>query len=356
MSIPAGRHRQLEHALLDNIPDMAWLKDRDSRYLAVSATYLDVLGVSEADVIGRRPEEIWPADIAEIYLRTDHAVLRSGKRRRYEEARRGPDGTLRWYDTIKSPIRDDGNHIIGTVGISRDITKRKAAEAELIASREQLRKLSEFEQRAREQERARIARELHDELGQTLTAIKMDLTWMKDKLGEPALVSSRIERLIAIADRSVVDLRRIATELRPLILDELGLRAAIEWLTQTVAERSGLPITLVFDEGTAYGPDVSTAAFRIVQEALTNVLRHGAATGIEVRARNAGNALLIEVSDNGRGIDRSASTRGRLGLAGMRERARLLGGSVAIDGKAGAGTTVRVRLPLEPRARRKATR
>ncbi|GEP10097.1 hypothetical protein MGN01_19420 [Methylobacterium gnaphalii] len=352
----SGRNRWLEHALLDNIPDMAWLKDRESRYLAVSATYLDVLGVTDADVIGRRPEEIWPADIARVYLKTDQAVVRSGKRRRYEEARRGPDGLLRWYDTIKSPIWDESNNIVGTVGISRDITKRKAAEAELIASREQLRKLSEFEQQTREQERARIARELHDELGQTLTAIKMDLAWMRDRLGEPDIVQARIERLIGIADRSVVDLRRIATELRPLILDELGLRAAIEWLTQSMSERSGIPITLAFEDGQIYDPEVSTAAFRIVQEALTNVLRHGAATHAEVNARNEGDALVIAVSDDGCGIDRATSGKGRLGLAGMRERARLLGGSVAIDGKVGAGTTVRVRLPLERRPRRKTAR
>ncbi|MGH1571106.1 sensor histidine kinase [Methylobacterium sp. P31] len=112
----------------------------------------------------------------------------------------------------------------------------------------------------------------------------------------------------------------------------------------------------MFDEGTTYQPDVSTAAFRIVQEALTNVLRHGAATGIEVRAHNDGSALLIEVSDDGCGIDRSASINGRLGLAGMRERARLLGGRLAIDSKAGAGTTVRVRLPLKRQNRRKNAR
>ncbi|GLS45982.1 PAS domain-containing sensor histidine kinase [Methylobacterium brachythecii] len=356
MSASSGRDRSLEHALLENIPDMAWLKDRESRYLAVSATYLDALGVTGSDVIGRRPEEIWPADVAKVYLKTDHAVMRSGKRRRYEESRRGPDGVLRWYDTIKSPIRDEDDHIVGTVGISRDITKRKAAEAELIASREQLRKLSEFEQQAREQERARIARELHDELGQTLTAIKMDLAWMRDRLGEPDLVAARIERLIGIADRSVVDLRRIATELRPLILDELGLRAAIEWLTQTTAERGGIPIGLVFDEKASYAPDVSTAAFRIVQEALTNVLRHGAATRAEVSARHDGDALLIAISDDGRGIDRSSAARGRLGLAGMRERARLLGGTVAIESKAGAGTTVRVRLPIAGPSRRRPAR
>lgn len=356
MPTMSGRNRWLERALLDNIPDMAWLKDRDSRYLAVSATYLNVLCVAEADVIGRLPEEVWPADIARVYLRTDRAVMRSGKRRRYEESRRGPDGSLRWYDTIKSPIRDEDNHIVGTVGISRDITKRKAAEAELIASREQLRKLSEFEQQAREQERARIARELHDELGQTLTAIKMDLAWMRDRLGEPDIVLARVERLIGIADQAVVDLRRIAIELRPLILDELGLRAALEWLTQSITERSGLPITLNFEESGVYDPDVSTAAFRIVQEALTNVLRHGAATRAGVIASHEEDALIIAVSDDGRGIDRAASGSGRLGLAGMRERARHLGGSVAIDSKAGAGTTVRVRLPLDRRPRRKTAR
>lgn len=275
-------------------------------------------------------------------------MLRSGKRRRYEECRRDPAGELRWYDTIKSPIRDEAGRIVGTVGISRDITRRKASEAELIASRTELRRLSGATQRARESERARIARELHDELGQTLTAIKMQLVSLKSAAPVPAeTLAARLDRLIGIVDRSVGDLRRIATELRPLILDELGLPAALEWLTQTVSEQAQLPVTLEFDVGDPpFDPDARTAAFRIVQEALTNAVRHGGATSVKVAGRRRGGGVEISVEDDGRGIDPSSTATGRLGLAGMRERARLAGGSVEILGTAGRGTTVTVRLPL----------
>lgn len=339
---------RLRRALLENIPDMAWLKDRDSRYVAVSAAYLEFLGLAEAEVVGKRPEDLWPPDIAAVYLRTDRAVLRSGKRRRYEESRPIPTGELRWYDTIKSPIRDEGGRIIGTVGISRDITQRKAAEDELIASRAELRRLSGAEQKARESERARIARELHDELGQTLTAIKMQLVTLKTRARlQPETAAPQIDRLIAIVDRSVSDLRRIATELRPLILDELGLPAALEWLTQTVTETAQLPVTFDVDPA-AQRLDASarTAAFRIVQEALTNAVRHGRASHIRVSGRRRLNVFEIEVADDGCGIDPPSTPSGRLGLAGMRERARLVGGSVDILGIAGKGTVVTVRLPL----------
>ncbi|HVI27154.1 PAS domain-containing sensor histidine kinase [Hansschlegelia sp.] len=348
MTVTDAADRRLRRALLENIPDMAWLKDRDSRYLAVSATYLEALGVTETEVIGKRPDEVWPPEVAEVYLRTDRGVLKSGKRRRYEESRRDSSGELRWYETIKSPMRDDSGRIIGTVGISRDITRRKASEAELIASRAELRRLSGAEQRARESERARIARELHDELGQTLTAIKMQLVSMKTREPEPAeAVAARLDKLIGIVDRSVSDLRRIATELRPLILDELGLRAALEWLTQTVGEAAQLPISLEFEAAApAFDPDASTAAFRIVQEALTNAVRHGAANRVQVRGRRRDGAFWVEVIDDGRGIDPSSTASGRLGLAGMRERARSVGGTIEILGAPGRGTTVTLRLPL----------
>lgn len=348
------RAYRLQRALLDNIPDMAWLKDRESRYLGVSGAYLETLGVSEAEVIGKRPDEIWPLEIAEVYLRTDRAVLRSGKRRRYEESRRDPAGALRWFDTIKSPIRDEAGRIVGTVGISRDITGRKAVEAELRESRAQLRKLSGIEQKAREEERARIARELHDELGQTLTAIKMELGWLRQRTPpEPAQTVARVSRLIGVVDQAIVDLRRIATELRPLMLDELGLLAAIEWLAQSVTERTGLPVSVAFDRAAgAYEPEIGTAAFRIVQEALTNAVRHGGATHASVAVRHKGGDLLIVIGDDGKGIDPTSSPRGRLGLAGMRERARLAGGSVEIEGRPKRGTTVSLRLPLVRRRKR----
>lgn len=340
--------QQQQRALLDNIPDMAWLKDRDCRYLAVNTAYLEILRIPEHAVLGKRPDEIWPPEIAEVYLRTDRAVLRSGRRRRYEEKRPDPSGIPRWFETIKSPIRDTAGRIIGTVGISRDISERKAAESELIKSRAQLRELSNYLQSVREAERARISRELHDELGQTLTALKMELGWLKDRLPpEPAMLRTRLDRLVQIVDHSVTDLQRIASDLRPMILDELGLVSAIQWLTQTFSERSSLSIDLSFEQAdVVYSKDVSTAAFRIVQEALTNIVRHSGAASAGILARHSGNELQLEISDDGRGMDVARSRGEHLGLVGMSERAHMLGGSMEIDSAPGRGTRISVRLPL----------
>jgi PAS domain S-box-containing protein len=340
--------RQQQRALLDNIPDMAWLKDRDCRYLAVNTAYLEVLGMPENVVLGKRPDEIWPAEIAEVYLRTDRAVLKSGRRRRYEEARPGRSGTLRWFETIKSPIRDKAGRIIGTVGISRDISERKAAESELIKSRAQLRELSNYLQSVREAERARISRELHDELGQTLMALKMELGWLKERLPvEPTMLRTRVDRLVQIVDHSVTDLQRIASDLRPMILDELGLVSAIQWLTQNFSERSPLSIELSFERtDVVYSKDVSTAAFRVVQEALTNIVRHSGAASASIVVRHFGDELQLEISDNGRGMDVTRSKGKRLGLIGMSERVHMLGGSMEINSAPGCGTRISVRLPL----------
>jgi two-component system, NarL family, sensor histidine kinase UhpB len=343
--------QQRQRALLDNIPDMAWLKDRESRYLAVNSAYLKVAGLSERDVIGKSPGEVWEPAIAEVYLRTDRAALKSGRRRRYEEARPNSRGELCWFETIKAPIRDDAGHIIGTVGISRDISERKAAEDELLRSRAQLRELSSHLQSVREEERARISRELHDELGQTLTAMKIELIWIRDHLSSPQnILCSHVDRLVSVADRSVTDLRRIAADLRPMILDELGLVSAIKWLTQNSAEMSGLEICLSFDrEDIVYDAAVSTAVFRIIQESLTNVLRHGQARQASVSARHVADELRLEIADDGRGIDNTALPQDRLGIVGMRERAYALGGSVDVSGSPNGGTLVSVRIPLTKR-------
>lgn len=339
--------QQQQRALLDNIPDMAWLKDRDSRYLAVNSAYLAIIGLREDEVIGKTPYDIWPSDLADIYMQTDRAVVKSGRRRRYEESRSDPDGRVLWFETIKSPIRDGNGHIVGTVGISRDISERKAAADELIRSRAQLRELSSFLQSVREEEQARISRELHDELGQTLTALKIELIWLRERLASQDVLQGRVDRLVSIVDRSVTDLRRIAVNLRPMILDELGLVAAMKWLTQNSAELGGLDITLSFDrQDVSYDSAVSTAAFRIVQEALTNVMRHGEAKRASVVVTHERQELHIEITDNGRGIDQSASQRNKLGLVGMRERARALGGAVAISDNPQGGTIVSVHLPL----------
>lgn len=342
--------RQQRRALLDSIPDMAWLKDRESRYLAVNTTYLLALDLREEELLGRRPDEIWPPDIAKVYLATDAAVLASGRPRRYEETRRRPHGGMSCFETIKAPIRDAHGNIVGTVGISRDISERKAAENELVESRAKLRALYDDLQKVREEERKRIARELHDQLGQTLTAMKLDLTWLSDHSADRSRNEiARIRRLVAVVDRSVADLKRIASDLHPLILDELGLVPAMHWLVDTVASHSGLRITLSFDrEDLSYDPEVSTAIFRITQEALTNIVRHSGAHSVTVNARHANHDLGVEIIDDGCGMPsaepRDCSTHH--GVLGMQERARSLGGSVRVERAARGGTRVYAVLPM----------
>jgi two-component system, NarL family, sensor histidine kinase UhpB len=339
--------KRLQRAFLDTVPDMAWLKDRHSRYEAVNAAYLKSCGRTEAEIIGKSPRDIWPAEVAEVYLRTDRAVLRSGEGRRYEETRVLTDATLHWFDTIKSPVRDDRDRIVGTVGISRDITDRKAAEAELVQSRARLRELSSFLETVREKERARIARELHDELGQTLTSLKLGLGSIRDQPArDDAVLRDRIEAMMGVVDAAVVDVRRIASDLRPLMLDELGLAAAIEWLVSSFGTRTGIAVELSLSPLGEIGPQASTAAFRILQECLTNVARHAAAAAVRVAVSERDGLLDLSVADDGRGMARAAQSRKKtFGLLGMEERALGLGGLLRVESRPGRGTTVKVRLP-----------
>jgi hypothetical protein len=176
----------------------------------------------------------------------------------------------------------------------------------------------------------------------------MELGWLKDRLpAEPTMLRTRVERLVQIVDHSVTDLQRIAADLRPMILDELGLVSAIQWLTQNFSERSPLSIELSFEPADiVYSKDVSTAAFRIVQEALTNIIRHSGAASASITARHSSDELQLDISDNGRGMDLARSRRDHLGLIGMSERAHMLGGSMEIDSAPGRGTRISVRLPL----------
>jgi signal transduction histidine kinase len=218
---------------------------------------------------------------------------------------------------------------------------------------QQLQRLTGSLLEAREAERTRIAREIHDTLGQTLTALKMDVSWIGRQLPDarPALVA-KLAAMVTLIDETVVTVRRIATELRPGILDDLGLAAALEWQAQEFEHRTG--IHCVFRarvDDSALDPVVSTSAFRIFQESLTNVARHSAASRVAVTLEHIDSDLVLEVRDDGVGIaPADASNLRSIGLLGMRERAQLVGGALSISGAAGAGTTVRVRIPWREKA------
>ncbi|HSB73069.1 MAG TPA: sensor histidine kinase [Candidatus Methylomirabilis sp.] len=204
-------------------------------------------------------------------------------------------------------------------------------------------------QAVREEERARVAREIHDELGQTLTALKIDLAWWTGRLpAEPPALRDTAQRMLALVDTTIQSARRLFTDLRPAILDELGLAAALDWLAKAFQERTGIQCGFIFkEEEVALDPEMATTLFRICQEALSNVERHAGATQVIIREERQADALLLSVEDNGKGItDREIAHRKSLGLMGMRERAILLGGELTILGRPGEGTTVTVRMPL----------
>jgi signal transduction histidine kinase len=246
-------------------------------------------------------------------------------------------------------VGDDGRPV-RMFGTEQDVTERRQAEVQLERSNEQLRSLSVRLQAAREEESIRIAREIHDEMGGALTALKMDLSWISKRLSEQSrgAVQQKLQSALELIDETVVKVRNISTELRPSVLDDLGLAAAVEWQAREFEKRTEIRCEIVsLYEDITFGPEKSTAVFRIFQEILTNVSRHAHASRVEVRMTGHGGDLLLTVSDNGRGIDEGkVADATSIGLLGMRERALIFGGQVDVVGAEGRGTTVTVRIPL----------
>ena len=229
--------------------------------------------------------------------------------------------------------------------ILRDVTER-------VRAREELAAFAAESAGIREQEKSRIARELHDELAQSLTALKMDTIWLRDHVPEgDAAARDKIAQMLALLDSSVAAVRRIAADLRPLVLDDLGLVAAIEWLAQGFTQRTGVPCALELDESLELQEPWATGVFRIVQESLANVAKHAHASRVRVQLRPQGEHLLLRVEDDGIGFRPAAPRPAQsLGLVGLRERAQLLRGEVRVESSPGAGTRVEARIPLGGKA------
>jgi PAS domain S-box-containing protein len=257
------------------------------------------------------------------------------------------DGHIVPLDVAASAIDIDGKLYV--LAFHRDITERRRAEQEIKRSQQELRGLSKAANEALEAERRRTARELHDELGQSLTALKMDLESLRSALppGQPEL-GERAQAMHALLDGTIAATRRIAADLRPLMLDDLGLAAALDWLTHNFSNHTGIATDLVIDDSVAQVPEpIASALYRITQESLTNVAKYAQATTAEIRLERDGDWVQLLVRDNGRGIEAAdQDKRGTFGLLGIRERVSLLGGDVAIKGERGQGSEVRARIPL----------
>jgi PAS domain S-box-containing protein len=249
-------------------------------------------------------------------------------------------------------VRDETGVMVALRWMARDVSKRKKTEARLRQSREQLRALTSHTNSMREEEHHRIAREIHDQLGGVLTALKMDLAQLRRGLrkDQPALIEKTMQ-MSQLLDETVQAVRRITTDLRPSLLDDFGLVEALEWQLGEFENRTHIACRLIAqgEAGQALAPEAVTDVFRIFQEILTNIARHATATRVEVTLDEREQALWLVVKDNGRGItEDELHSSTALGLLSMRERALPWGGELEIQGVPGAGTSVTLQLPLRP--------
>ncbi len=336
--------------ILDSAMDAVITIDHDQRVVMFNQAAEAVFGWPRDEAIGASLDGFIPERLraghrdlvsnfgtsGETSRRMGHARVVTGLRRNGEEFP---------IEASISQVGEQGQRLY-TV-ILRDVTERVRADGALRRSREELREFAVAANSVREQEKSRIARELHDELGQSLTALKLDVGWLKDHVPGGGPVSGKLTRMHSLLDDTVAAARRISSDLRPLMLDDLGLVAASEWLVDSFSQRTGIRCELVVGPGDFDLPDPhATAIFRVLQESLTNAAKHSEATQVEATLEHEGDALVLTVSDNGLGFEAAAPRKpGSHGHLGLRERAYLLGGEVDIDSQPGRGTRVELRLP-----------
>ena len=367
--------------------------DSSGNVVSWNAGAARLMGYRAEEIIGKHFSVFYPKEEV-LHCKPEHNLAEAARAGQTEEEgwRLRKDGSRFWANVLMTALRDAQGSLRGYAKLTRDMTERREREEALTRAKEllelrveqravvltrvndelrveiaerkhaeeqfketldQLRALAARLQSVREEERASIAREIHDELGQACTAIKMDLALIGRKITKKQTqLRAKIESSMQVVDDMIVTLRRIASDLRPRTLDDLGLAAALEWQSQEFEKRSGIHCHLVLPlEPLNLDPERSTAIFRIFQESLTNVTRHAQATSVEARLEIAGGQLIFRVQDNGKGFDpEEAKAKKSLGLVGMQERAHLLNGEVSIEGIPGAGTTMILRIPLSPSA------
>lgn len=375
LSHHAAWRRQLE-LLLESAGEGIYGIDLNGRCIFINGAGAELLGYTPDEVLGRNMHYLIHHSHADSEHMPVHdcrifRAFQQGQGVRVEDEvlwRR--DGTPFPAEYASYPIRD-GDKVIGAVVTFNDITARKRTEAALHAAQaelerrvaertaalsaanrqlqqthENLRRLSAHMNSVRESERAHIARDIHDDLGASLTAIQLELSFLRSRLGGDEALRANVDAALDIGRNAIDSVRRILNDLRPGVLDHLGLWAALECLMDEMQARAGVSCSFACPaevERVRLGRDAEIAIYRIVQEVLTNVQRHAAARRVTMTVRAEGRDLLIEVSDDGRGMTLPAAPTS-FGLLGMRERAHSIGGELSIDSTPGRGATVRLRL------------
>lgn len=348
-------NEELLGLFVEHAPAALAMFDREMHYLYASRRWKADHGMHDCDLAGLSHYEVFPA-VSDRWKDAHRRGLAGEVLRSEAERVVRADGTQQWIRWEIRPWLDAHGEVGGIVIFSEDFTERKEAEEALLRNekmamqREQLRALAERLQQAREEERTRLARDLHDDIGQILTAIKMDLSWIEKRVENPGTdIETRFRSTVELINEGVRSVRKICSGLRPAILDDLGLAAAIEWQANEFASRTGIECRVSVPPGELnLSREQTTAFFRIFQECLTNVNRHARARSVSVQLHSEGDDLLLVVQDDGVGFQETGESKS-LGLLGMKERAQACGGDVQIVSLPQHGTTVTLRVPVYAR-------
>lgn len=347
-----GEIRNLYRLLLKNTNDGIAIADETGRFVYANYRFLEMLGYPEEEIIGHESGKFVQEEEKKRWSEQTTGLRKAGAKR--AEVIWNKNDQSRLFTLISSStVYDEKRKSRGILLVITDITERRLAEQELNRSREELRNLSRHIQTVREEESKRISRKIHDELGQALTAIKMDLAWLVHKFPKEYIdqrpINEKIESMSELLDKIIQSTQKISAELRPGLLDDLGLVPAIEWQIQDFQSRTAIPCRVKLDvPELELDPDRSTAVFRVFQEALINIVRHAGASRVKIRLTKREEELELRISDNGIGIEKEKIfSPDSLGLIGMRERLRFFNGELMIVGRPKKGTDLKIRIPLK---------
>jgi PAS domain S-box-containing protein len=329
--------------LVEQASDGIFIADFKGRFIVVNPAGYKLSQYSEDELRSQTIYDfVFSEDLKEMPFQMDE--LAAGKTATSERRMRRKDGSVIDVEITARIIAQDR-----FLAFIRDITERKKVQQELLKSREELRQLSNHLENIREEERMHIAREIHDELGQHLTVIKMDISRLGKKIAGNEVLEKEIQEILEMINTIVATVRKISSELRPSMLDDLGLVAALEWYSRDFVKKTGIKTSFNTSVGEMDLPDkTKTGFFRIFQESLTNVVRHSEATEVNTSLYSKDNKLFMVIHDNGKGFD-AAETIGKrtLGLLGMKERALMMGGRFVVSSSPGSGTEIEVVVSLE---------
>lgn len=338
--------KQFSDSIINMLPGVFYMYDENLHFLRWNNRFEEVTGYSHDEVSAMSVLDLFTGKQLDLIRQKTEEVFVTGHCDvEAELTTRTGENVPFYFSGTKISYREKPC----VLGIGFDISRIKEAEKLLRQSEEDLRDLASSLQNVREDERSAIAREIHDELGQQLTAIKLDVSWLDRKIPGDAVIKERIAGVLTMLTEMIHSIRRISTQLRPSILDDLGLLEALRWLARDFQKRTGIRIELdCAEESLKVEPAVTTGLFRIFQETLTNIARHADATAVLARLYVEDERLVLTIMDNGKGFDPAGAKKKKtLGLMGMKERTLMMKGAYEIDSQQGKGTSLRFTIPLQ---------